>query len=793
MKTTTIKPAKPAPKRKPAHEMPAVRSTKAAATRAEKAPPKATKKAPPPPPPPAIHPSSDASRAELPELGQRIELDGGLVATAAHADQLIPSRFNAKNREPDTEMVASIEEHGVIEPLVVRPVAPPALDFWISIGGDPTGRIYEIVCGEKRWKGAQQACRPLVLVIVRELTDQQVARLQFIENFHRSNLTPLQEADAFVQYEREFGEDAAEIGRHVKKPASYVAKRITVGKHLPDDGREALRAGRLLLGAAVEVACLPDAPPPAAPDADRLEALSLVLPRHPDEEPTPVREARERIIRRFHMQLGQAPFATDDATLCPSAGACGPCPKKNTSQLALFQEGTRDQERCLDRRCWEAKTTAAWQRKTDEATARGLIVLDGKAEGAEGTKARNILSHPIGHGMIPLNAPCDLLHEAKVEAAQARFDEAEEKGDEAAKAAAEAELDALENAPDDGTVPTWGEVLGKAAQPVALGRFADHAGRTTVHELVNEKAALRALQERKVPLPDYVLQRLKEPERPERPERPEPRTRQHELDQRKRELRRERLTAAIVTAGEEAKADVGFWRALVHALARADRIDMLDGFAAFLRRRSWPLPRPDAPDEAALEIIASQAAKMPQQKLRGLVVDLACLLVPDEALASFGGLMGQDAGAILAQADKDAAAELAASAKAGKGAKRGTCRFCACTAERACELPGDPPTACAWTDDTETICSVCALIVELAGELVSDGQRCDHCETAEPCEHVALELHRRAEEQERIAGTFEQHKARIGACLGYAVSRAKKPARKKGAKNATNATTEATT
>lgn len=789
-KPATKKPATKAPTKaaKGARSTPAPTPPKPPARRAKKPPPPALA-------PPVIRMTDTAGKrtdVELPERGQAVALLDGMTATVAHVDELVPSRFNAKEREPDAEMVASITDHGVIEPLVVRPVNPAALAFWQTIGGDPTGRLYEIVCGEKRWKGAQKAEHHLVLVIVRDLTDEQVADLQLVENCHRSDLTPLQEADVFLQHIREFRRTVPEIARRVNKSPGYVAKRVTL-QHLPAEGRTALAAGRLLLGAAVEVACLPDAPAPKAPDADRVEALTLVLPRQADEEPLPVRDARDRIVRRFHLRMAGASFDTTAALLVPAAGACTTCPKRTGNQLALFEEGMGE-DRCMDRQCWEAKTTAAWELQRAAAEERGLRVLDGQADGAEGQKARAILADPINNGLVPLDAPCDLVHEAKIQAAQARLDQADENGDDEAKAAAEKELDALENGPDEGTLPTWRDVLGTKAQPVALGRRTHYSGRTEVGELVNERAALLVLQQQGVPLPDYVRQRLEESAEPRpAPERPN-RHAEHELERRKNTLRRQRLTLAILNAGEEAKPDVGFWRAFVGALVRADHGGVMLGFLPLLQRRAWRTPADEYDEQEIAEIVASEASRMPQQKLRGLACELVCMLMHDDDLATFARHMGQDAGAIIAQADKDAAAELPAPvkkspARVGLDVKRGTCRCCGCTPQNACNTGGDPPQGCAWSDKGETVCTACAVIIAEAVKLVTDGQPCEHCAGSTACEHFAQELYRRTETAPWLAGDFEQHKARIGACLAHAIAAQKKTKKKPGKSPATAAPT----
>ncbi len=105
------------------------------------------------------------------------------------------------------ELVASIREVGLLQPIVVRPVDDGPLQ----------GRTYELVLGERRWRAARDAGLTAIPAIVRDTADEQMLRDALLENLHRSQLNPLEEAAAYQQLLDDFGctheELAGRIGR----------------------------------------------------------------------------------------------------------------------------------------------------------------------------------------------------------------------------------------------------------------------------------------------------------------------------------------------------------------------------------------------------------------------------------------------------------------------------------------------------------------------------------------------------------------------------------------------------
>jgi len=166
---------------------------------------------------------------EVPSFGPRMGdaaadvVIGGAPATngAAVADvgavyrEIDPSTIDPNPRQPRqafdeealAELVHSIREFGLMQPIVVRAVP----------GTSPAAPRYQLVMGERRWRAAQQAGLATIPAIVRETADDSMLRDALLENIHRVQLNPLEEAAAYQQLLDEFGvthdELAARIGR----------------------------------------------------------------------------------------------------------------------------------------------------------------------------------------------------------------------------------------------------------------------------------------------------------------------------------------------------------------------------------------------------------------------------------------------------------------------------------------------------------------------------------------------------------------------------------------------------
>ncbi len=161
----------------------------------------------------------------------------------ATADGRVPIEFVSPNpRNPRrsfaeadlADLTQSIREHGIVQPVVVRP--SPA----------QSGR-YEIIAGERRWRAAQRAGLAEIPVIVREVSDRTALELAIIENVQRADLNPVEEAQGYQQLIEEHGYSQADLGQVIGKSRSHVANTLRLLK-LPDVIRSMLVDGSLSAG-----------------------------------------------------------------------------------------------------------------------------------------------------------------------------------------------------------------------------------------------------------------------------------------------------------------------------------------------------------------------------------------------------------------------------------------------------------------------------------------------------------------------------------------------------------------
>jgi len=140
-----------------------------------------------------------------------------------------------------TELVDSIREHGVLEPLVVAKT--------------PAG--YQIIAGERRWRASKIAGIAKVPVIIKETSPQGMLEMAIIENVQRIDLNPLERAQAFKRLIDEFGLSTGEIAVKVGKSAPYVSNTLRL-LLVPDVLKDALASGATSEGHVRALASLED-------------------------------------------------------------------------------------------------------------------------------------------------------------------------------------------------------------------------------------------------------------------------------------------------------------------------------------------------------------------------------------------------------------------------------------------------------------------------------------------------------------------------------------------------------
>ena len=161
---------------------------------------------------------------------------------------LRPNPRNPRRAFPNAELdelVASLRERGIIQPIVARPVQGAA-------------DVYEIIAGERRWRAAQRAGLHEVPVVIIEANDAEALQLAIIENVQRADLNPLEEAEGYRALIEEFGNSQDEIAKIVGKSRSHVANTLRLLK-LPETIKSYIHSGKLFAGHARMLIGQPDA------------------------------------------------------------------------------------------------------------------------------------------------------------------------------------------------------------------------------------------------------------------------------------------------------------------------------------------------------------------------------------------------------------------------------------------------------------------------------------------------------------------------------------------------------
>jgi ParB family chromosome partitioning protein len=159
--------------------------------------------------------------------------------------QLKAGRMQPRTTFDDMDaLIASVKEFGLLQPILVRPVA------------GQTG-AYEIVAGERRWRAAQKAQLHEVPVVVRTMVDQDALQLGLIENLQRSDLTAIDEALGYRRLSEEFKQTQEEIARTVGKSRPHVANTVRL-LELPGAVQDMIRRADLTAGQARALIGLPD-------------------------------------------------------------------------------------------------------------------------------------------------------------------------------------------------------------------------------------------------------------------------------------------------------------------------------------------------------------------------------------------------------------------------------------------------------------------------------------------------------------------------------------------------------
>jgi ParB family transcriptional regulator, chromosome partitioning protein len=202
-------------------------------------------------------------------------------------NQLEPNPLQPRgiiNHESISELIESIKEHGILEPLIVAKT--------------PAG--YQIIAGERRWRSARAIKLEYVPAIIKETTPQQMLEMAIVENVQRKDLNPMERAKAFLRLKEEFSFDNNQIAKKVSKSVPYVINCLKL-LTLPDAIKDGLLSGIISEGHARALSGIGDT-------RLMIEAYKIIL-----KEKASVRRA-EDIARRMRKKIeeGDVPITKEN-------------------------------------------------------------------------------------------------------------------------------------------------------------------------------------------------------------------------------------------------------------------------------------------------------------------------------------------------------------------------------------------------------------------------------------------------------------------------------------------------
>ena len=179
-------------------------------------------------PNPILERSKDSSAHE--------EVDDDSFLREIHVDDIRPNPRQPRDEfdeEAMTELVASIAEVGVLQPIVVRPAG--------------SSGHYELIMGERRWRATKRAGKDVIPAIVRDTADEDLLREALLENIHRSELNALEEAAAYQQLMQDFGWSQDILAKRVGRSRPHISNTLRL-MNLPPGVQRQVAAGVLSAG-----------------------------------------------------------------------------------------------------------------------------------------------------------------------------------------------------------------------------------------------------------------------------------------------------------------------------------------------------------------------------------------------------------------------------------------------------------------------------------------------------------------------------------------------------------------
>ncbi len=219
-------------------------------------------------------------------------------------DQIDPNPFQTRShidQEQLAELAASISSNGVVQPILVRPLA--------------NGR-FQLIAGERRWRASEKAGKKTIPAILRQVSDEQAMEITIVENLQRADLNPMEQARAFERLSREFHMTQEQMAVRTGKDRATVANFLRLLR-LPSGVQSRVESGELTFGHARALLAFEHAEE-MEKAAQRVSSLSLSVRQtenyvqgliHPERKPQKEPKAEPQIdpnVREVQEQLQRA-------------------------------------------------------------------------------------------------------------------------------------------------------------------------------------------------------------------------------------------------------------------------------------------------------------------------------------------------------------------------------------------------------------------------------------------------------------------------------------------------------
>ena len=256
-----------------------------------------------------------------------------------------PSPMNPRktfDKEALQELADNILQHGLLQPITVRPID--------ANDKDPLGH-FEIVCGERRYRAFKLNLENVpkftntIPCIVREMNDEEALDAMITENLQRKDVPPMEEAFAFGQLHKN-GKSIEEIALRFGKSKRFVAERIKLDALIPEL-KEYVNKGWMNLNAAMHICKLDE--------SDQREFFEEYEDGDLEDDPINKKDATDFTEDKF-MQIDRAVWAPEFEGTCKTT--CANCPFNNANVGCLFYEMKEHDANCTNRQRWEQKRLA---------------------------------------------------------------------------------------------------------------------------------------------------------------------------------------------------------------------------------------------------------------------------------------------------------------------------------------------------------------------------------------------------------------------------------------------------